>query len=146
MINALGELSVILPLSVAPVILISGVGLILLSLTNRYGRIIDRSRILAGTIRELGTSNRATQLSAELSILLRRAKISRTAIGLAVLSLFFTAMLVLSLFIMSLLNVDLSSLSIILFIACLVSFSISLIFFILDINLSLKALEVETEI
>jgi hypothetical protein len=38
-------------LAVGPVILISGVGLILLSMTNRFGRIIDRSRILTEDLR-----------------------------------------------------------------------------------------------
>ncbi|MEO6486667.1 MAG: DUF2721 domain-containing protein, partial [Thermoanaerobaculia bacterium] len=36
-----------LQLSIGPVILISGVGLILLSMTNGFGRVIDRSRLLA---------------------------------------------------------------------------------------------------
>ena len=36
----------ILTASIAPVIVISGVGLLLLSITNRYGRAIDRARLL----------------------------------------------------------------------------------------------------
>ena len=35
-----------LQLSIGPVILISGIGLILLSMTNRFGRVIDRARHL----------------------------------------------------------------------------------------------------
>jgi hypothetical protein len=34
----------ILSASIAPVIVISGVGLLLLSMTNRYGRVIERAR------------------------------------------------------------------------------------------------------
>ena len=37
----------IMTASIAPVIVISGVGLLLLSITNRYGRAIDRARLLA---------------------------------------------------------------------------------------------------
>jgi hypothetical protein len=44
----------ILTASIAPVIVISGVGLLLLSISNRYGRAIDRARLLA---RELGESD-----------------------------------------------------------------------------------------
>src|ERR1017187_2945916 len=44
----------ILTASIAPVIVISGVGLLLLSITNRYGRAIDRARLLA---RELSDSD-----------------------------------------------------------------------------------------
>ena len=36
----------ILTASIAPVIVISGIGLLLLSITNRYGRAIDRARLL----------------------------------------------------------------------------------------------------
>ena len=42
----LTELIPILQIAVGPVILISGVGLLLLSMTNRLGRAIDRARIL----------------------------------------------------------------------------------------------------
>ena len=44
------ELIPILQSAVGPVILISGVGLLLLSMTNRFGRVVDRARILAGSI------------------------------------------------------------------------------------------------
>ena len=36
----------ILTASIAPVIVISGVGLLLLSISNRYGRAIDRARLI----------------------------------------------------------------------------------------------------
>lgn len=39
---SLTELVPILQLAVGPVILISGVGLLLLTLTNRFGRMLDR--------------------------------------------------------------------------------------------------------
>ena len=45
------DLIPLLPTAIGPVILISGVGLLLLSMTNRFGRIIDRSRILAHEMR-----------------------------------------------------------------------------------------------
>ena len=42
----------ILTASIAPVIVISGVGLLLLSISNRYGRAIDRVRLLARDLSE----------------------------------------------------------------------------------------------
>jgi Protein of unknown function (DUF2721) len=36
----------ILTACIAPVIVISGIGLLLLSITNRYGRAIDRARLI----------------------------------------------------------------------------------------------------
>ena len=45
----------ILTASIAPVIVISGVGLLLLSITNRCGRVIDRARL---PVRDLAESDR----------------------------------------------------------------------------------------
>ena len=42
----------ILTASIAPVIVISGVGLLLLSISNRYGRAIDRVRLLTRDLSE----------------------------------------------------------------------------------------------
>ena len=45
----LAEIIPVLQVSIGPVILISGVGLLLLTMTNRLGRAIDRARQLART-------------------------------------------------------------------------------------------------
>lgn len=42
----IGELVPVQQVAIGPVILISGIGLLLLTVTNRFGRILDRSRIL----------------------------------------------------------------------------------------------------
>ncbi len=47
----LTDLVPILQMAIVPVILISGVGLLLLSMTNRLGRLIDRSRALTDAAR-----------------------------------------------------------------------------------------------
>jgi hypothetical protein len=52
------ELIPVLQVAIGPVILISGVGLLLLTLTNRYGRTIDRSRLLMRELRELAADDR----------------------------------------------------------------------------------------
>ncbi|SMN11460.1 hypothetical protein SPBRAN_1732 [uncultured Candidatus Thioglobus sp.] len=145
MLDNLGHLGVVLQLAIAPMILISGVGYVLSSLTDRYGRIVGVSRTFAGNIRDEKDSNRRVQLKAELKILLTRTKLVRASITFSVLSLLFISVLVLSLFFMALLNVDFLNLSITLFVGSLVFFTISLVFFILDVNLSLKALTLETE-
>lgn len=48
---SLTQLIPTLQLAIGPVILISGVGLLLLSMTNRFGRIIDRARALNRDLR-----------------------------------------------------------------------------------------------
>lgn len=89
----------ILTASIAPVIVISGVGLLLLSITNRYGRAIDRARLLA---RELGESDpesaRRRHLADQLRLTSERARILRSSMIYASSSIFFVSLTILSLF------------------------------------------------
>jgi hypothetical protein len=57
----LNDLIPVLQVAVGPVILISGVGMLLLTLTNRFGRVIDRSRALADALRK--TDRKSTRLN-----------------------------------------------------------------------------------
>ena len=79
--------------AVGPVILISGVGLLLLTMTNRLGRAIDRARILKRELAAPGESERS-HIRAQIEILYRRAKIIRTAILFSVMSALLAAVLV----------------------------------------------------
>jgi hypothetical protein len=67
-------------LAVAPVFLLTGVASILSVLTNRLGRIIDRSRVLHGWSLQAIEINQAIQ--AELKSLKRRGRLIHWAIGL----------------------------------------------------------------
>src|SRR5450759_4461239 len=83
--------------AVGPVILISGVGLLLLTMTNRLGRAIDRARQIAGGRNESPAENRPP-LQAQVDIIYRRARLLRLTIVLAVLSALLAAVLIISLF------------------------------------------------
>ncbi len=72
------ELVPILQMAIGPAILVSGVGLLLLSMTNRLGRIVDRSRETTAEMRA-ATPREREHLAAELRILLRRARVARAA-------------------------------------------------------------------
>ena len=76
------QLVPVLQTAIGPTILISGVGLLLLTMTNRLGRAIDRARILAGEIPTPTEAENAI-VTAQLQILRRRARIIRLAIALA---------------------------------------------------------------
>jgi hypothetical protein len=70
----------ILTASIAPVIVISGVGLLLLSITNRYGRVIDRARLLARDLAESDPeSARRRHLNDQLRFTNRRAHMLRSS-------------------------------------------------------------------
>lgn len=131
-----------LQLSIGPVILISGIGLILLSMTNRYGRVIDRARHLTHDLHGAADDDFA-RLLAQLRILSTRAKLVRASIALAALSILLTALLIIGLFLGALLQLSIAAVIVGLFICCMLSLVFSLVLFILDINLSLKALWLE---
>jgi hypothetical protein len=139
----LKDLVPVLQLAIGPVIVISGVGLVLLSMTNRYGRVIDRSRHLADDVRDAGGGGAAARAATQLAILVRRARLLRLSIILASTSLLLAAMLIIGLFVTALSGAENATAIVVLFAGCLLSFIASLAIFIYDINLSLAALEVE---
>jgi len=140
---SISEFIPVLQIAIGPVILISGVGLLLLSMTNRLGRVVDRSRFLWRELRESASDDREA-INIQLTILSKRARLIRLAIIFASISLLLTAILIIVLFITVLLNLENVWLVIILFIGCMLSLIASLILFIMDINQSLIALRVET--
>nr|WP_320012469.1 DUF2721 domain-containing protein [uncultured Desulfobulbus sp.] len=134
-----------LQLAIGPVIVISGVGLLLLSMTNRFGRIIDRSRILAESAHTASGSG-MLHIEKQLRIMMRRAHLLRLAIGFVALSLLLDSLLIITLFLSELIDVDASIGIITLFICCMLSLIASLVYFLADINVSLSALKIETEV
>ncbi|MGE3276554.1 MAG: DUF2721 domain-containing protein [Vicinamibacterales bacterium] len=140
---SLHQLLPILQFSIGPVILISGVGLLILSMTNRFGRVIDRSRLLAVELRTAEGPAREAAL-AQLRVLSHRARLTRLAIFLAVLSVLFAAVLVITLFMQALVGWDTGVPVVVFFICCMGTLIGALIAFLQDINLSLTALQVET--
>ena len=141
---SLDDLIPILQVSIGPVILISGVGLLLLTMTNRFGRIIDRSRQFCDQLLIGGDSEKHKKsIERQLQVLLRRANIVRAAIALAGLSALLAALLIIVLFINSILQLGFILLISILFSICMLCLIGSLIFFIIDINISLTVIKIE---
>lgn len=136
------ELVPVLQTAVSPMVLISGVGLLLLTMTNRLGRIVDRTRSLAARVRDPeGKDKEAAQ--GQLRILGERARIVRRSIALAGFCMLFAAVLVISLFITSLAGADLPWLYAAFFILSLLSLIASLVEFIRDVNVSLEPVGLE---
>jgi hypothetical protein len=123
-----------LQLAVSPVILISAYGLLLLSMTNRLGRAIDRARLL---VRESAAKED------QIAIITRRAGWIRSAIVFTSLALIAAALLVLVLFASVLLPVGIAPVVSVLFIGSLVCLVIGLAYFLIDIFGSLHAMKAE---
>ena len=139
---SLQQLIPILQLSVGPVILISGIGLLLLSMTNRFGRAIDRARALEEA-RRSATHETMGKIEAQIDVIVRRTRLLRLAILWASVSVLLAAILIIVLFTTALLGVDVAWPIALIFAGCLAAVIGSLIFFILDLNASLQALRLE---
>lgn len=130
------HLTRILQMSITPVALISGVGLLLLSMTNRLGRVIDRSRELAREVTLKETESEDAR--PELLLLFTRARLLQVAIALIAGSIFLAVLMVVTLFAMNLFGTSLAALVLILFGACLAGLVASIACFMGDIFLSIR--------
>jgi hypothetical protein len=136
------ELITVLPMAVGPVVLISGVGLLILSLTNRLGRVIDRGRSLAFELRASPESKHLS-MTDQLHILSRRAGLLQRAIVFAVLSVLFAGILVISLFLIAVMKIEVAWLIVGLFIGAMGSLIVSLVSFLQELRESLMAFHLE---
>ena len=146
--SSLNQIIPVLQVAIGPVILISGVGLLLLTMTNRLGRTIDRSRQLTNELAQL-TGQEYEHALSQIKIIYRRARLLRLSITFASFSVLLVSVLIMTLFIAAWLHADaqwLNGLICVDFIACLASLFISLVAFIGDINLSLHALKVDNKV
>ena len=139
---SVAQLIPVLQTAIGPVILISGIGLLLLTMTNRLGRAIDRARILVESLPSTTEAKREKTL-AQLRILWGRARMIRLAIALASVSALAATILIIVLFSTALWQIGSAWIIVVLFMGSLVSLIGSLVVFIRDINQSLAALKLE---
>jgi hypothetical protein len=132
----------VLQIAIGPAVLISGVGLLILSMTNRLARATDLCRSLARSLHDLPRSE-DEPVRLQLNMLVRRTIILRKAIALAVLSELLAAIMIIELFVAALLGAEVIWMTVILFAGCLACLIAALVYFIADVNASLAALRLE---
>jgi type IV secretory pathway VirB6-like protein len=121
-------------LAVAPVFLLTGVASILSVLTNRLGRIIDRSRFLRSTIIAENASNQPIQI--ELKSLKQRAHLIHWAIGLCTICLLLICSVVAVLFLGSFIALNIALVIAPLFVLAMLCLITALLNFICEIFLA----------
>ncbi len=136
------ELIPVLQTAIGPVILISGVGLLLLSMTNRLSRVIERARSLLAQTQNAEISTRELLLK-QIDILWEQAKLIRLSILFGAVSVLCAALLVVTLFVTALFGLEDAWLVSLIFVVGMASLIASLTVFIIDINRSLSAFKVE---
>jgi len=134
----------IIQLSVTPVILLSGIGSLLITLTNRMARVVDRTRGLTTQILTAQDEERA-HLESQLDILWRRAKLVRRAVTFAATSMLMACLLVMVIFAGALLHFELGAAMVGVFIASVALVIVALVAFLQDIFVSLAALKLDVE-
>lgn len=126
--------------AIAPVVLISGVGLLLLTLTARLGRIVDRVRLLAAERKTADQAARAV-LDAQLAILAHRAKLIRLAVALGASSVALIGILITVLFLGLLLHYDVAAPAAVLFVVSLLSLVAAMLVFVRELHYALTAVQ-----
>ncbi len=130
--------------TISPLVLISWLGLILLSLTNRLARTIDRSRGMVAEI-ENPNSNDKENKKRQLKILVKRSYILKNSIVSISFSILCSSLIIPVLLAMNLFQVNLESLGMIFFMLSISGIILSAIFLFIDVSLTLKALEFEVK-
>ena len=134
----------ILQASVAPCVLISGLGLLLLSLVNRFARPMDIIRSLCENLKS-APHEEIPLIKEQVMVLYQRCQLLRSSIALIILSIFFVSGIILSLFLIFVFNAPLQLFVELLFILSMASLISALVFFLLDIKLTLKSVKMNIE-
>ena len=142
--EAIQSFTQFLQASITPVALISGVGLLLLTITNRLGRVIDRTRHLINEMDHPDTPRKEVKIH-EINVLLRRGKFLRSSILFIALSVISSSLIIPLLVIMRAADVDLRFIGNVLFITSISSILLSTIYFFRDVILSLDAIKLEAK-
>jgi hypothetical protein len=133
----------LLQFSISPIALISGASLLLLSITNRLGRTIDRSRTLVREL-ESGSGERfQKEHQRQLRILLRRSNYLRNGVLFITASIFLAGVMIIGVFFQVFLELEARSLILTCLFLSILSICTSVIYLFLDVAAGLNAMRVE---
>jgi uncharacterized protein DUF2721 len=128
-------------LSVAPVFLLSGVGVFLGVLTNRLARIVDRARPLEGQLHG-AAAHEAPELRGRLKALSQRAHCIHLAITLATVAALLVAVVVALLFASAFVRFNLSAPVAILFIGSMLALVGALVAFLIEVQIAIRTVRI----
>jgi Protein of unknown function (DUF2721) len=135
------EIGEVVRTAVAPVFLLSGVGITLTLLTNRLARVVDRARALEQ--KESKThENDMSELSGSLSTLEQRARLLGRSISLCTICALLVSMVVVTLFIGAFVRFNVSLIIATLFILSMLSFISGLLLFLREVFVATKNLRI----
>lgn len=130
----------VIEISVAPVFLLAGISGLLMVLTNRLGRTIDRSRSLQALIGKQLLPEHKAAIDNEMTSLLKRGRFISLSIGLATASALLVCLVIIMLFLGSLTSINVSQIVASLFIICMVVLSAALSCFLSEVFIASRTL------
>lgn len=131
--------------AIAPVFLLAGIGAILNVLAGRLARIIDRARTLE-KLHPASTGPEHDRHVWELRLLDRRISVINAALALCVISAVAICLVVALLFVGTLTHLSIGRIVAIAFILSMTVLTIGLILFLIEVQMSLKAIHVRVEL
>lgn len=134
------SISHVISISVAPVFLLAGISGLLMVLTNRLGRTIDRSRSLQATLTDQTQPQHKVAIEKEMSSLVNRSRFINLAINLATVSALMVCLVIITLFVGSLSTYNVALVVASLFIFCMALLSASLSCFLVEIFIATRTL------
>ncbi len=135
------DIGQVIQLAVAPVFLLSGIGIILTVLTNRLARVIDRARRLEEAARS-ASGEALKEQRGELLVMAQRARLMNRAITLSTGSALLVAIVVVLLFLGALLDFNATLPVAGLFILAMLCLIWALLLFLREVFLAIKALKI----
>jgi hypothetical protein len=134
------NLLAVIQAAIAPVVLISGVGLLLLTLSARLGRIVDRTRLVAAELHVAPDAGRAG-LEHQLAVLRHRARLIRLSLTLSASAVGLIGVLITLLFLGLMFGWNIALVCTLLFVAALSCVVVAMFVFVRELSESLVALE-----
>lgn len=138
-IQGVGE---VIRLAVAPVFLLSGVGIMLTLFTNRLARAVDRARELERRVVDEPKAERVQELHQLLGILARRGRLLGFAIALGTICALLVSIVIVVLFLGESFDMPISLIVDALFIAAMLSFIGAILCFLREVFLATTTLRI----
>ena len=141
---SLATVADIIRVAVAPVFLLSGIGVILSVLTGRLARIVDRARAFNSLSKEAISGD--TNLIAEVDLLPKRISLINRAILLSVASVLAVSLVIALLFVSSLADLHIGIAIAVMFIVSMLLLMGGVVYFLIEVQLSLRLLYIACDL
>ena len=141
MAEPIAEVAEVVRTAVAPVFLLSGVGVTLTLLTNRLARVVDRARALESSERDTLESD-LQALHTRLETLAQRARLLGRSIALCTICALLVSMVVVALFVGAFVNFHLALVIAVLFVLAMFSFIGGLLLFLREVFVATRSLRI----